>query len=73
MNNTKPNPKPCPFCGESVHIVPIIADIQDLSADSIPTWQIRCAHCGSSGPFKKETTEAQATEFWNRRAQPNVG
>ncbi len=40
---TKPELKPCPFCGSTL----IALECYNISSDENPYWQICCDHCGA--------------------------
>ena len=57
---TKPDLRPCPFCGgDEIYVVPVAASRGRAAM---------CQKCLAEGPY--ERTKEKAGEAWNRRAEP---
>lgn len=58
--------KHCPFCGTSSAMLYIMEIMRNHNSME---YQIECDYCGAASPIV--STEAQAIEAWNRRADEN--
>ena len=57
---TKPDLRPCPFCGgDEIYVFPVAASRGRAAM---------CQKCLAEGPY--ERTKEKAAEAWNRRAEP---
>lgn len=65
MTEEAPDLKPCPFCGGSANLRPILAN------PARGSWSIfwtSCERCSAEGPTAD--TRADAAERWNARVVP---